>query len=705
MTHSTEQLSSLLAPRSIAIVGASRHAGKWGHRLLANVVSGGFAGSIYPVNPHGGAILGQAVYSELAAVPRGVELVLLLLPVAQIWQQAKMAVARGIAALVVLTEGFDDHTQEGLERAAALAKLCRERNVLLLGPNSLGIVHRQWALNGSLAPVMPPVGGLSLFSQSGAVCAAALDWMVSRQLGIAKMVSLGKQASITELHCLSYLAHDPDTSLIACHLTGISEGSNFLKAAMEAAHNKPVVLLLGDEGSNGCNAPSAHSASRLRESPAVRAAIRDRTGIILTTDFQAWMDILLLLARSPLPGNNRVTAITNGNPGLLTATLLERHGLHLQHPAEPMAATVRSQLASVCLPNAPLDLRTVAQPEHYRLAVDALRHDTWTDAIVVLIFPHFLTHPAETVHALATAAAGGKPLLVIVMGGDRAQPVMAELDRLGLAAFATPERAVMALASLYQYGCWRRRTPRVILPFVVNQGRVRRLIQRYGALGIQQLSDLESKQIVQAYGVALPDGEEAASIDEALEKAERMGYPVALHLLLHERLPGHSVESRPVHVAGPQAMRDGFELLMFRFASRLPDAQWAGLFVEKIFSRGYPVSLGMQRDPLFGPLLHIDDGPSFSREAISCQLAPVTSEEAMALLRLHCRQRSGYPLGETLEDNELQGAAELLQRIAQLALDFPAIDRIGITPLLVRRAGLPPVVSTCDIQLSQQERV
>ncbi|MEO5339474.1 MAG: acetate--CoA ligase family protein [Magnetococcus sp. MYC-9] len=691
--HDPDPLAPLFSPRSVAIVGVSRHAEKLGHVLLSNLLAGGFAGTIHGVNRHGGAILGLPMATELAACPRGLDLVILAVPSAQVVAQARLALARGCAALVVVSDGFGDRDEAGVAQEAALAKLCRERGVLLLGPNSLGLVHRQQGMNASPVRVVPPAGGISLFSQSAAVCMAAMAWMASRQLGVAKMIGLGNQAGVTAAQCMSHLAHDPDTQVIACYLEWMTEGGAFLKAATEASHHKPVVMLLG-RGTVCYLRPMVRQAGCLMHSSAVFAAVCDRSGIILSADFQGWLDAIMALARAPQPAGNRVAILSNGvGPGVLSADSLDQYGLSAVPPNESPPAHQQDDA---------MDPGRVVQAEQYQTAVDAAMQAAHVDAVMVVVAPHFLTCPATVVQALPSATERRKPLLAVLMGGAEMQPGVAAMDRLDLPAYPTPERAAAALATLDQYGRWRRRPPRVVPRFSVNQSRVRRLIQRCGVLALKQIADLEAKQILQAYGIALPEGERAGTVQEAVEVAERTGYPIALHLLSPDLHLVHDMEIRHVNVAGPQAVRDGFDLLTLRFANRMPEGRLEGVFVEKIPSHGRPVLIGMKRDRQFGPLLHVGSATPLSLEDASCQLAPITNEEALIMVRGGLFQRPTQDAEEDPNDHEWQLVAEVLQRISQLAIDFPEISRIQINPLLVRRAGLPPVAIECEILLEQQ---
>ncbi|MEO5363426.1 MAG: acetate--CoA ligase family protein, partial [Magnetococcus sp. DMHC-8] len=647
--------------------------------------------------------LGQPVLPDLAACPRGVELVVLAVPASQVLAQARLAASRGCVALLVMSDGFSDRDGEGTGWEEALVRLCRERGMALLGPNSLGIIHRQCGVNVTLTRTMPPVGGISLFAQSGAVCAAALEWLASRQLGVAKMISLGNQAGITAAQCMSHLAHDPDTRVIACCLEWITEGGAFLKAATEASQSKPVVMLLGG-GSEWYKRPAVRQSGYLLHSPALFNAACDRTGILQTAGFQEWLDAILALARAPLPTDNRVAIITRGSgPGVLSADMLDRHGMRSVGLAGHLVVSLQPHLPPGSVLDGPLELGSMARPEHYRAAVEAVRQDGQVDAIMVVITPPSTGALADILPSLCADGEAHKPLLAVLMGGEPMRTGMTALDCLGLPCYPTPERAAAALAVLDRYGRWRRRPPRVVPSFAVNPGRVRRLLQRCTMLGVRQLADLESKQLVQAYGIVVPEGEAAGTVNEALEIAERVGYPIALHLLSPELHQVHDMAIRHVNVAGPQAVRDAFDLLTLRFANRVPDGRLEGVWVEKVLSHGRSMLMGMKRDRQFGPLLHVGSANPLALDDTASQLAPITGEEAMAMLRSACCQRPANDLYDELNDDEFLVVAEVLQRVSQLAMDFPEIGRLQINPLMVRRAGLPPVATECEIHLVPQE--
>ncbi|MBF0341119.1 MAG: acetate--CoA ligase family protein, partial [Magnetococcales bacterium] len=438
----------------------------------------------------------------------------------------------------------------------------------------------------------------------------------------------------------------------------------------------------------------------LPDAAAVFAAACDRTGIIQAHDFQSWLDALLALTYTPIPKGERVAVITNGSgPGLLTADLLARQGFQSVGLAPSLAGQIKSQLPDCANLRGPLDLCGVAQPRHFLATLEAVEQDETIDSVLAVITPQPLTRPVAIVRAMLAEGTRKKPLITVLMGGARVRPGREELDGLNTPGYPTPERAAAALAAVHQYGLWRQRGPRILGQFTVNRSRVRRLIQRHHVLGMSLLSDLATKEILHAYGIVIPEGETATNLDEAMEIAERIGYPVTLHLISPESHLAGDMETRHADLVDPRALRDGFDLLTLRFARQVPEGRLEGVFVEKNVAHGRLASLGMVRDRQFGPLLHVGGTDPASREETVCQLAPVTEEEAMAMLRAGCRQQKIHSLCAEMNENELLGVAEVLQRISQLSSDFPEIERIEINPLIIRRAGLSPVAMECELRL------
>jgi acetyltransferase len=693
-------LSPLLAPETVAVIGASRSPGKVGHEIVQNLVAGGFRGTLVAVNPHAEEILGVRCCADLGAYGHRVDLAVIAVPAAGVRAAAESAAAAGARAIAVVSAGFKERGPAGAEQEAELAKFCKRRGIRLLGPNSLGLINTQHALNASFGTQMPTMGGISVVSQSGATCTAILDWAKARHLGLAKVVSIGNKADLTESDLLLALANDDATTVIVGYLESIESGDEFVKAAEFAASMKPVIILKGGTSPAGIRAAVAHTGSQAGADIAYGAAFR-RAGVIRADSFDSLLDRATAFAMQPLPRGDRVAIITNaGGPGILAADALEHAGLQVATLSGETARGLRARLPEAASVGNPIDVLGDADPERYAAAVDAAQDDPAVDAIIVILTPQAMTRPAETARAVAARLRGDKPAMAVFMGGRDVLPGRRELTEKGLPEFSSPERAVSALKAMVEYVRWRNRPPRVVTRFPVNRRRVERVIRRYLRLGQVRVGEIGAKEILRAYDFNVPPGDIASTAESAVILADRIGYPVALKIVSPDIVHKSDLGGVKLNLTDAEAVRDAFDLMMVRVGRLLPSARLEGVYVEKMARRGREVIIGMNRDPQFGPMLMFGLGGIFVEvmKDVTFHLAPITAEEALQMLR-STRSFSLLTGGRGELAVDLEAVARGLQRVSQLAKDFPQIQELDINPFIVGAVGIEPVVADARIVL------
>ncbi|OGQ95110.1 MAG: acyl-CoA synthetase [Deltaproteobacteria bacterium RIFOXYD12_FULL_57_12] len=692
-------LEELLVPQSIAVIGASRTPGKVGHDILANLLAGGFAGPIVPVNPAADRVLDLTCYPSLKAYGSAVDLVVIVVPVATVVAAVREAVAAGARALVVISAGFKETGPAGLALERQIVAICASRRVRLLGPNCLGLINTACALNASFAGSMPKAGGISVFSQSGALCTAILDLAAARNLGLAKVVSIGNKADITEVDLLRALGRDEATRAIVGYLEDIGDGDAFVKAAEDAASIKPVIILKSGTTAAGRQAVASHTGVLAGVDTAYAAAFK-RAGVIRADTFEALFDYGTALSMQPLPKGNRVLIITNaGGPGTMAADALERLGLQVAVLGRNTATALRSKLPEAASIGNPVDVLGDAEPERYGVAMAAAMEDPEVDAVLVILTPQAMTKPRETARVLIDNMRGDKPILAVFMGGEGVVPGRDELLAAGLPCYSAPERAVASLQAMCEYSAWRRRPPRVVTRFRVHRRRVERIIARRQRTGHLLIGEVKGKDILRAYGFRTPDGYLAVGRDEAVEIAERIGFPVAMKIVSPDIIHKSDLGGVRLNINNGEAVLDAFELMLLRIGQRAPKARVEGIYVEKMVDRGLEVIIGMSRDPQFGPMLMFGLGGIFVEvmKDVTFHLAPITAEEAIQMLKT----TRSYEILEGRRGQrgvDLEAIAVGLQRISQLTTDFPEIIELDINPFIVGDPGTEPCVA--DVRMT-----
>lgn len=683
-------------------MGASQHPGKTGHVVLQNLISGGFPGRLVPVNPNAGAeILGLPAAPSVAAIGAPIDMAVIVVPARQVLAVSEEAIQAGVRALVVITAGFREAGPEGAAMETALAARCREAGVALLGPNCLGIVNTAARMNASFAPQMAIPGGISVISQSGALCTAILDMANASGLGLAKLISIGNKADLCETTLLPLLAADPQTSVIACYLESIGKGAEFIAAAEAAARIKPVVVLKAGITEAGGRAAVSHTGALAGGAVAYAAAFR-RAGVIQAKNFEALFDIATAFQMQPLPAGDRVAIITNaGGPGILAADAVEGHGMKVQGLRRDIADRLKAKLPAMAHVGNPIDVLGDASPDRYRSAIDAAVEDDSVEAIIVILTPQAMTDPSNTARTIINASRHNKPVFAAFMGGRDVAKARREFVAADVPDYATPDRAAVALKAMWDYAEWRRRPARHVARFEVNKERVGQILARYQADGQRQVNEYDAKAILHEYGFNTLPGAIAQNAEAACAISDRVGYPVAMKIVSPDIV--HKSDMGGVRLAlwNRDAVLDAYDLMTLRIGRNMPNAHITGVYVERMADPGQEIIIGMTRDPQFGPLLMFGLGGVFVEVVhdVSFSLAPITAGEAREMLEqtrafaLLKGARGRAPVG-------LDAIVVAIQRISQLAIDLPAVAELDLNPLMVYGDNVPPVLVDARITLT-----
>ncbi|MBI5815030.1 MAG: acetate--CoA ligase family protein [Nitrospinae bacterium] len=694
-------LEALLYPKSVAVIGASKSPGKVGYETLNNIIQAGFTGAIVPINPTASEILGVKCFPDLKTYGQPVEMGVVAVPTPAVKAAVESLIKAGAKAIVVITAGFKETGRDGAEMEKEVARVCAAANVRMMGPNCLGLINTHHNLNASFAKKTPPSGSISVISQSGALCTAILDWAAARHIGLAKMVSIGNKADLDESDFLRAFAKDDGTKVIMGYLENITNGDEFIKVAEEAAGIKPVVILKVGTTKAGVKAASSHTGSLAGADMAYGAAFR-RSGVIRAETFESLFDFSTAFAMQPVPRGNRVAIITNaGGPGIMAADAVEKSGMKVTTLAIDTAEALSCKLPAAASIGNPIDVLGDADPERYALALNAAQDDDTVDAIIVILTPQAMTKAKETALAIARCVRGTKPILASFMGGEDVMPGRDELAAANLPDYPSPERAVAALKAMYDYAQWRHRPPRIVTRFPVNRRRVERIISHHERLKRLQIGEVKAKEILRACGFNVPPGFLAATPDEAVDVADRVGYPVAMKIASPDIIHKSEFGGVRLGLASADSVRDAFDLMMVRVKRRMPEAMVEGVYVERMSTRGREVIIGMTRDPQFGPMLMFGLGGIFVEvmKDVTFYIAPVTADEAMAML-MSTRSYALLKGARGQKPVDLAAIADGLQRISQLATDFPQIAELDINPFIVGEAGSEPVVADARMTIT-----
>lgn len=713
----SDPLDAIFAPRTVAVVGASNTPGKVGHDIFANILKGGFHGTLYPVNPTARSVSSVRAYPTVQEVPDDLDLAIIILPPKAAFQAVQDCVARGVRGLVIVSAGFREVGPEGLAIENNIGALCREAGVRLVGPNCLGVINPVAGvrLNASFSTHMPQAGNISFISQSGALCTAVLDFAADRNFGFSKFISTGNKADVDELDLLRYLHKDPDTEVILLYLEELRRGPEFIEEVKEITcgdlHPKPVLVIKSGRTTAGAQAAASHTGS-LSGTEGVYNAIFQQAGIIRVDSINELFDYATAFAyrnesetgrlRCKVPAGNRVAIVTNaGGPGIVATDVTTSSGLALAKFGEETVAALGSHLPSTANIKNPVDVVGDASIDRYENALNAVVKDAGVDGALVILTPQSMTDVLGTAEAIVRIARRSyKPILCCFMGVIDVSAGSKYLQEHGIPVYRFPESAAKAFGALYQYSQWLDRQHLAQYSLTFDTERAAAVIRDCLSRGKTRLGELEGLGILEAYGFDVLPTKFARSGDEAAALAAQIGFPVVLKVVSEQILHKSDAGGVVVGLRDEGEVRGAFDDILAKARAYLPDAVVEGVLVQRLAPEGLEVIVGLNRYPVFGPLLMFGIGGIFVEvfQDVTFRLAPIGRNEARRMVR----QIKGYKLLQGFRGRprgDIERIEQCLVRLSALATNHPEIVELDINPLLVHREGLGATVADCRMIL------
>ncbi len=682
-------LEPFVSPKSVAIIGASNSPGKLGYAVLQNVIQYGFPGPIYPINPKGGEILGLRAYPSVLDVPGPIDLAVIVIPSQLVAAALEECGRKGVQGVVIISAGFREVGPEGMQRERELIRIAQQYHMRLIGPNCLGIIDTLVPLNASFAATMPAQGSIAFMSQSGALCTSILDMALAEGVGFSRFISLGNKADLNEIDFLLAWADDPHSRVITAYLEGITDGPRFIQVAREVTRKKPIITIKSGVTSAGSRAVSSHTGTLAGSERAYEAAFK-QTGVIRAHSVQELFDFAIAFARQPLLQTNQVAVVTNaGGPGIMCSDALERLGLELAQLTPETRERLSARLPSAASVLNPIDVLGDALADRYELAIEAAASDPNVGAVIVILTPQFMTEIEKTAEAVVRVSrTSDKPILGCFMGAAHMGAGIQILNAGSVPNYPVPERAAAALAAMWRYRQWLNEPEDEVPRFEADCERVRRVFAHVRASGRVTIGEAEARAVLEAYGIPIPKSELARTSEEAVEIAERIGYPVVLKIASPDILHKTDIGGVKINLTSAADVRDAFDLITYRASRYMPKAEVWGCLVQQQVRGGREVILGMSRDPQFGPLLLFGLGGIYveALKDVTFRVAPIGRRAAAEMLR----EIRSYPLLRGLRGEkpaDLDAVVEVMLRLSQLVTDFPEIVELDINPLKVFDQG------------------
>ena len=688
-------VSSLLNPRSIAVVGVSRRERAIGHQVMRHILDAGFAGEVYPVNPEGGTLLGTQAYPSVSDLPGPVDLAVVAVPAAAVPGVVEECAAQGVHGVLVISSGFAEVGDDGARLQQQVLRIARDNGMRVIGPNSFGVINNDDSvrLNASLSPSIPPAGHLGLYSQSGALAVANLDSATRRNLGVSEFVSAGNRVDVSGNDVMQYWIDDDRTKAVGLYLETMGNPRKFSRIARALAANKPVIVVKSFVG-----AVPGHRVRSATVRPHAFGSMLAQAGVIHVENVHQMFDAAQLLLHQPLPRGNRVAIVTNSHQlGTISAGNAAAWGLEVTH--------------------GPVSVRTEATAKEFRVAVDAAFADEHVDSVVVCFIPPVGALDHDVVEAVRHAALRSeKPCVATLLGMrgvDNAEGNLVPEDpggdatdgpRQAVPLYGMPEDAIRALGLATRYGTWREKDKgEPVVRDGIRRSAAREIIDRVLADYPEgrALTDDESHELLAAYGIDLWRRVEVDSAAEAVAAADSLGYPVVLKSL-SPLVRGQSLlDGVRVDLRDADTVAVAFETMDQNLAPL--DANY--FVVQKMANRGVSCVLGSVEDPLFGPVISFSlaGSPTELIGDIAYRIPPLTDVDAREIvddIKL-APLLNGHRGATPVDRAEIE---DVLGRLSLMSDDFLELASVVLNPVMAHAQGATVLGAEIQVAPPQQRK-
>ncbi len=686
------KLDHIFKPQRIALVGVSGNPNSVGGTVLRNLISAGFRGVVYPVNPTAEAVLGIHCYPSLRDLPKIPDLAVICTAAIDVPKTVRECGEMGIFGIIIISAGFKEIGEEGRILEEKILEESRKFDQMrIIGPNCLGIINPELNLNATFAGSMPKAGHVAFISQSGALCTSVLDWALEEKIGFSYFVSIGNCLDVTFSDLIDYFGEDEKTKSIILYIESIKNARKFMTAARSFARTKPIVAYKAGRFPESAQAAASHTGAMAAEDDVYEAAFQ-RAGIVRVFDIGDIFDCAELIGRHKTPRGPRLGIVTNaGGPGVMATDALIAGKGTLAPLSHATIENLNEHLPPFWSHNNPVDVLGDARSKRFAKAVQLVLEDKQVDAVLAILTPQAMTNASTTAKAVGELAANTKkPILASWLGGLSMREGIDILTREGIATYSTPEQAVRAFMTLVSYSRNLEilyETPRDIpVQFSWDRKKLREDFTQIIAGEGSVLSESTSKILLSSYGIPVTRPQAAATIPEAIDIARQVGYPVVLKIQSPDITHKSDVGGVRLDIQDDAILASAFEQMMIQVREKQPDARLEGVTVQKMIkgASGIELILGVKQDPVFGSVLMAGLGGTGAEIFRDRALGFPPLNERLARRMLESLKSwpllTGYRGKSAINLDRL---IEIMMRLSYLAADYPEIKELDINPLLV----------------------
>lgn len=698
----------LFEPRNITVIGASGTKGKIGHTIVDNLISGGYTGKVYPVNPRGGEILGCKVYPDISDIDDEIDLVTITVPAKFVVESVESVAEKGVKHIQIISSGFSE--VGNIEEENKIVRIARSRGIRILGPNIFGLYSAACSMNATFSATRIMPGHVAILTQSGALGIAMIGKTAVDNIGLSAIVSTGNKCDIDENDLLKYLIPQQETRVILMYIEGVKNGPKLIEILKWATEQKPIIVIKSGRSKRGALAAASHTGS-LAGSDEIFDAIMKQCGVIRADTLNEAFNWAKFLAFSPRPGGKQTVIVTNGGGvGVLATDTSEKYGIELYDDQNVLKQVFGPAVPSFGSTKNPIDITGGANSDHYRQALTAPVGCETMDATIAL-YCETSTFDSENLVPMIKQTfldhkSAGKPISYAIVGGEDVEKAITALREQNVPVYAEVYDAVSSLGIAFQYQQYLTEKSDIVDTADIDVDRINRIIR--SALDDQRsfLLSHESAGVMEAAGIQMPRSKIAKSIDQAVQYAQEIGYPVVMKVVSRDILHKSDAGGVALDLLDKNEVMDAFEAIHQNSLNYNPNASIDGVEVSEMVEKDIELIVGARIDRSFGPIVMCGMGGIYVEviKDVVFRGLPVNRREVLKMMK----EIRSFPVlmgirGEKKRD--IEGVIDTIIKVGSIIDKCRLITDIEINPVVIyeREKGLRALDVRILIRKSEEE--
>lgn len=683
----SKQLDAIMKPQSIALIGASTRENTVSSEILSRLIEYNFQGEIYPVNPKADEIQGLKCYPNISDVPGKVDMAIIVIPKQFVLDTLDECAKKGITGVVIISAGFKETGAEGAELEKQLVAKLEEHGMMAVGPNCFGVINTNdnIRLDATFAESLPVKGDIAFVSQSGALGGGILNILDDLNVGFSQFISIGNQAQVNAETCIEYWETDEDTKQILLYMESIDNPENFRKLASRITKKKPILAIKSGRSEAGASAASSHTGSLAGADKAADALLK-QSGVIREFSLKGLFDTAKAFSNCPIPKGNRCAIITNsGGPGIMATDAICEYGMEIAQITDQTRETLRSFLPSAASVKNPIDMIASAPLEHYKKTLETTIADPNVDMVMVIYLPFMGLKDVDVAKAVMEIKAQHpeKPVIGVFMTTSDFFGALSKME-VNIPFFMYAEEAADAMSRLDQQRKWQERPEGKMPSFDVDKAKAAKIIKQSIAEGREQLTTLESIDVLEAYGIRACKYGLATNEEEVAKLGNEIGYPVVMKMTSKTTSHKTDVGGVRVNIQSEEQLRAEYQDLIEKLTEKGLIEGLEGVIIQEMVKGNREMVCGVATDPQYGPMMMFGLGGVFieTMKDVIFRMAPLTDIDAEEMIK----SVKAYELLKGARGTtpaQIDQIQETLLRLSQLVSDFKFIDELDINPLLI----------------------